>query len=132
MEIDVTRYARLTDWELADYSASRAEFGDQAGRLTWRNAMREAESCPLVPLDDREGIAALVDWLAGFGAWTRAELCCGGRIELNALLLQFVAGDLRGWKRAQQDCDLAEWQEREGGRVWNDARTGRTWFYVGI
>lgn len=37
MEIDITTLAR--DCDPADYSASRAELGDNAGKITWSNAL---------------------------------------------------------------------------------------------
>ena len=56
-EINVTRFFRTA--EPSDYSASVAELGTNAGRITWGNATREAAESPL--LTTEEEIEAMRD-----------------------------------------------------------------------
>lgn len=73
-----------------DYSASRAELGDNAGQITWNNA-KQAPACLKTP----EEIEAFRDWVADFGAWSSEEIAAWNATECNALFVQFVAGDIR-------------------------------------
>ena len=135
MEIDITDFARKA--ELCEISASRAELGDNAGKITWANAKREAESTNLL----KGKLGAFRDWIEGFGAWDAAEIKAWSAIECNALLLQFIAGDLRelesvapsdsdeygiNWKKANK---LSE-QGSASGRVYR-GDSGRLYFYMG-
>src|SRR4051812_6244905 len=90
MELDVTRLIREAD--CFEFSASRAERGDHAGRETWQNAKEEASESPLLSADQ---IDEARDYFRGFGAWSREELVAMSAEEINALLIQFVAGDIR-------------------------------------
>lgn len=86
-EVDVTRL--IEDYRPRDLSASQAELGPDAGKITWTNALKAAEP-PLIM--DNEDAA---EWLVGFGAWDRDEIAAWSKQELDALILQFAAGDLR-------------------------------------
>ena len=48
MEIDITRFFETA--ETHDFSASVAELGQDAGKITWANAVLEAEETPLLTL----------------------------------------------------------------------------------
>lgn len=91
MHVDIT--ALLADFEPKYYAASAAEIGEDAGRITWENAVDRAESVDL--LDTAEKVGAFRSFVLGFGAWTEEEVDAWTAIERNALLLQFIAGDLR-------------------------------------
>ena len=90
MEIDITSFVRSAD--PASFSASRAELGADAGPITWSNAKQEAASTALLGEND---LAAFRDWIEGFGAWNREEIDAWSAIECNALLIQYISGDLR-------------------------------------
>jgi hypothetical protein len=89
MEIDITDFFKNA--EPAEFSASRAELGDNVGRITWDNAKAEAASAPLLTSDDE--LQALRDHAQsmGFGADVQAY----GAEECNALFIQLVSGDMR-------------------------------------
>lgn len=87
--IDVTRL--IDDCDPFDFSASKAERGQNAGPETWNNAVTEATERPL-EIDDPDGIRA---WLKAFGAWEKEEIAKWSDAELGALVLQYAAGDLR-------------------------------------
>ena len=90
MEIDVTH---LIDEDCAQFSDSIANSGLQnIGQITWRNACEHAAEKPLCPADKQ---SELRSWLAEFGAWSRDEIAAMSDAETNALLLQFVAGDIQ-------------------------------------
>ena len=89
-EVNVTRL--VTEAELSDLSASRAERGDNAGPETWANAKQEAGARPLMTDDERNEFR---DYTRGFGAWEDDEIDAWSGVECDALLAQMVAGDMR-------------------------------------
>jgi hypothetical protein len=109
-ELDVTHLVREAD--CFGFSASMAEAGPTVARDTWQNAKAEAEDSPLL---SAEQLDEAREWFREFGAWGREELAAMSADELNALLIQFVAGDIR---EAQSLCpsdndDGIDWQEYE-------------------
>lgn len=75
-----------------DFSASRAERGQNAGPETWANAKAEAAERPILAADDLDGFR---DFMREFGAWEDEEIDAWDATECNALLVQMVAGDMR-------------------------------------
>lgn len=88
-DVNVSRL--VDDVDPFDLSHSIAEGGQTAGRDTWRAAKAEAEARPL-DIADRD---AVKEYFAGFGAWDREEIAAWSDADLDALVLQFAAGDLR-------------------------------------
>lgn len=133
MEIDITEIVEFEN--PADYSASVAELGPMAGNITWRAALMNAERLLRLPQEWRE---ELVDWLRGFGAWSDKELEAYTDVELKALLLQFIAGDLReaGFDYySEEPFDWREepfdWREDLTGRLFV-GDDGKIYYYVGV
>ena len=127
MEINVTRI--MNETELTDFSDSIFNSGlDNIGQITWRNACAEMKSDPLVTT--AEQLSDLADWIADFGAWSDEEIQGMSDAELNALLLQFVAGEGQRYQEAEENDDLDSYLENEGGNLWRDDN-GQWWFYVG-
>lgn len=106
MELNITKFFRTA--APSDYSASRMELGDNAGPITWRAAVEAFEEYPLLDTDDKR--AAFRAFAAGFGAWSTDEIAAWSDAELNALCVQFVAGDIR---EAGLDTDAPDWTEYE-------------------
>ena len=106
MELNITRVFNET--APMDYYASRAEIGDNAGADTWRAACDD--SADYMMLDDDNKRQAFRDYVRTFGAWNDAEIAAWSDIELNALLLQMIAGDIRD---DGLDTDEPDW-ESEG------------------
>ena len=75
----------------ATYSASRAELGQDAGRITWAAACEDARAL-FGDAFNRESFDA---YFSGFGAWTDEELSAHTDEQCAALMLQFIAGDIR-------------------------------------
>ena len=110
------------------FSASAHEMGENAGRITWNNAK---DGPQLLTNDDQR--EAFKEWIADFGAWDESEREAMTDQELNALLVQFVSGDIReAGADSLEDIDpakLMEDQENEGicSNLFQD--DSGTWFY---
>lgn len=115
MELNITKLFNAI--APRDYSASVAEIGANAGRDTWRAAVGDSPDFMLLDTDDkREAFKGLV---RGYGAWSPEEVEAWSDVELNALLLQMIAGDMRegdlsagmtaeGWARYQEASEAGE------------------------
>ena len=132
MEINITKF--FNESEPSNYSASRAERGDNAGPETWA-AANEAVSDFLL-LDTEEKVQALRDYARGFGAWEQKEIDGWTIQECNALLIQMISGDIRevrGMSPATWDWVAYEEQAEKGSIV---GRIGRgsddeIYYYLG-
>lgn len=120
-----------SDFQPEMCSGSIMELGDNAGRITWENSKRESAARPLLVGDEQ--IQGARDYFATFGAWTREEIDGWDAGEVNALALQFVAGDIR----EMEDCaeDYADYQKQsEAGRLRGCIHRdddGKWYFYLG-
>lgn len=91
MEINVTSF--VIDADHCSISASQAELGANAAKVTWGSAQDAASAAAFLNTDDECDKAR--DWLAEFGAWSGDELCAMSNREVRALIIQFVSGDVR-------------------------------------
>lgn len=89
MEINITQFYNGAN--PTTYSASCAELGDNAGRITWDAAM----GADFLLLDSPEKLDAMRAWARSSGGWDDAEIAAWDDAELNALFIQLVAGDIR-------------------------------------
>ena len=110
LDIDITRFVATA--APMDYSASVAEVGQDAGPSTWRAAMDDAPDYNLLDTDDKRDVWR--KYVKGFGAWSDEEIAAWSDTELNALLMQFISGDIRSG---------------ETDRIWSDA--GQTFYSIG-
>lgn len=104
MELNITKFYNET--APMDYSASVAEIGNNAGADTWRAACEDSSTYMILNTDDKR--KAMRDYVRGFGAWTDEEIDAWTDIELNALLLQMISGDIR---ESVLDDDRSAWPE---------------------
>lgn len=131
MDIDVTKLVQ----EIApkDYSASVAEIGFNAGPATWAAACADA----LELFGDQFDREAFDDYFRGFGAWSDAELAAHTDRETAALMLQFIAGDIR-------ETEIEEWGRPFSAKWWRAYEAsdqvssrfgrgddGRIYYYIG-
>lgn len=134
-DLDVTEI--VSSFDPFAYSASRFEMGDDAGRVTWNNAKRDALEM-LGESFDREAFDA---YFSGFGAWDDDELAAHTDEEAAALMLQFIAGDWReaaGCIEEEEEGNAAWWAEYErlasvgiiSGRF-GRGDDGRVWYFIG-
>lgn len=125
MEIKVTEYVKNVDCR--QFSDSIHNSGlENIGLLTWNNAVRQIEAESLITADQQQEAR---DWLAGFGAWSDDEIKGWQDNEVEALLLQFIAGDIQ---EMEMFATYEEYQEAaEAGQV--SSRLFKTgddeWFY---
>lgn len=100
---------------MRDYSASVAEIGAGAGRYTWSACTENAPAWNFIPA---ESLDYFRDWVQSSGGWTRAEIHAWSVDELQALCLQWIAGDVR---QVGADNPAADWEEiradQESGRI---------------
>lgn len=111
MQINITKFFKES--EPMNYSASVAEFGDNAGRITWNNANNAASEWNM--LDDDDKRQAFREHVKGFGAWDDDEIASWSDTELNALFIQFVSGDMREAGLDDDHFDDIDWQAYEEG-----------------
>jgi hypothetical protein len=132
-ELDITRF--VNEAAPMDYSASVAEIGQNAGPDTWRAACDDSDDWPLLQTDEqREAFRAFV---RDSGGWSREEIAAWSDAELNALCIQWVAGDIRecGIRPGMTDGEWGEIQSQmEDGLI--PSRIGQSidggWlFYIG-
>ena len=106
MEINITDFFYTGQAHL--YSASKVELGENAGKLTWLNALGYANKHRM--LDTEDQLEAFRQFVKETGGWTQEEMSHWTNHELNALFVQFVAGDMR---EARLDTPLPDWEQYE-------------------
>lgn len=135
MEINITQF--VTNEDAHDFSASRAERGDNAGPETWANAVRQGTDSPL--LTTPEQLAALREYVEGFGAWDEEVIATWTDAECNAMFIQLVSGDLRESGLADSFLDEFDWDEYESraaaGTISGNIYRGsdeQVYYYLGV
>jgi hypothetical protein len=120
-QINITRF--FNEAAPMDYSASCAEIGQNAGADTWNAAKEDAPYWNMLDDDDKRD--AFREWVKGYGAWSDDEIAAWSDVEINALFVQWVSGDIR--EGFEWDCEdiWANYQElAERGTVssniWKD------------
>lgn len=131
MEIDITSLVEMNCFNL---SHSVAEGGENAGRDTWNASKEQAKETPL--LKTPEELQAMRDFARSSGGWTREEIAEWTNQEINALFLQWIAGDVRELgadSLSEIDWKQAEEMQSEGQAPSNIFRAddGRIFFYLG-
>ena len=116
MELDITRY--IDDVDCCLLSGSQMEHGHDAGRITWRNSMREAAEHPLLTADQ---IDEARDYFRDFGAWTDEEIDAWPVAEVQGVTAQEVAARVRELEDYIDDeTGEIDWDEYE-----EDSKQGR-------
>jgi hypothetical protein len=87
-EIDVS--CLIKDVDPFELSASRAEKGKNAGSETWANAKQAA-----IDYGPELDVPTVKNWFANFGAWDEDEIASWNKQKVDALVLQYAAGNLR-------------------------------------
>lgn len=105
LEIDVSF---LLENEASNFSASQAELGPNAGKITWANA---CEACHLINLTPEEILEAK-KYIKTWGAWEHDEIDSWSEDETKALIVQSAAGDYREaiGVASYSDCDEIDWE----------------------
>ena len=129
MELDVTHMMDDSD-DMPTLSGSIAELGNGAAKFTWNNSKAYAANHPL--LSDEAARDEARQYFKGFGAWSEDEIAAWSELELNALVCQYIAGDIREMERF--DSDEAYQAAAESGQVsghLSKGDDGRWYFYLG-
>lgn len=88
MELNITNF--FYNSEPVYYQDSVANSGlENIGHVTWQNALRDSDDHTFATEQNQK---ALKGWLAEFGAWSPEEMDTWDLKDLNALMIQFVAG----------------------------------------
>lgn len=135
MEIEITKFFK--EAAPMDYSASVAEIGDNAGQATWQATWQAAcEDAPdynFLNTDDKR--QEFRDYVEDFGAWDSGEIAAWSDVELNALFIQMVAGDIREADLDQENPDWAQYgQDASDGRISGrmfPTDDGKVYYYIG-
>jgi hypothetical protein len=108
MEINVTKFFRDAPDDMCAYSGNRMEHGSKVAEITWHNACEAAQDFNL--LDTEEKRDAFRRDLKDMG-FSEAD-DDHSDAELNALLIQCIAADIR---ESGLDTSEPDWDEyREG------------------
>lgn len=91
MELKITKF--FTETCPRDYHASVAEIGADAGAATWQAAVDDSPDYMI--LDTGEKRDAFRSFVKYSGCWNAEEIAAWNDTELNALCLQWIAGDIR-------------------------------------
>jgi hypothetical protein len=106
MEIEITTLVEMNCFTL---SHSAFEGGENAGKNTWSASKKEAENTSL--LNTPEKLQAMRDFARESGGWNQEEIAEWSDNEINALFLQWIAGDVR--ELGADSLDEIDWEEAE-------------------
>ena len=116
MEVNITWFF-TTCADPMQYSASVAEYGDRVVQLTWHNALEKVMRAPLLTTEAE--LKAARDYFKETGAWSREEVRSWSGDEVQALLTQEIASQMR-------ECVIGAYSTGEDWeRYEEEARTGR-------
>lgn len=107
MEINITAFFATAN--PMDFSASIAEIGNNAAKFTWDNAKESGFNL----LDTPEKLEAMRKWAIETGAWSAKEVSNWSAVELNALFIQLISGDIREkggliWEEYQEESEAGQ------------------------
>ena len=130
MELNVTHMVEDAD-EMIELSGSRAEHGEKAAQITWRNSFAYAAEHPLLTTDEMRDAAR--QHFREYGAWTEDEIAAWSDEHLQAITCQDVAAAIR---EMESTDDYKDYQRKceEGscsGRLYK-GDNGQWYFYLGI
>lgn len=104
------------------FSASIAELGKDAARITWNNALEAAKTWEAI---QPENLPHLRGYFKTFGAWSSEELEAMSLEELRALTIQLISGDWREY------IDEPEDEARPAHLFEDEANPGRFYYCLG-
>lgn len=130
IEIDITHMVEPEDANQIDVSllsGSQADLGSNAAEITWFNSRQLAAQKPLLSADQIEGAKK---YFKGFGAWDDEEIAAWTDLEVQALVVQYIAGDIR----EMQGYDTFEEYEKDAieGRVSSNIFKSGDKFYFSL
>jgi len=127
MELDVTHMVEDVD-DMPMLSGSRAELGNDAGRITWNNSVSYGKDRPLLTSDDMRDAARA--HFREYGAWTQEEIDAWSEAELQGIMCQDVAAAIREME-SFDTYEEYEASDQVSSRLCR-GDDGRWYFYLGI
>jgi hypothetical protein len=131
MEINITPILKMDCFTL---SHSQHEGGENAGKNTWQASQDKAQEIKL--LDTPEKLQAMRDFARSSGGWDQEEVTAWNENEVNALFLQWIAGDCR--ELGADSLEDIDWINaevlQENGQVPSNlyqSDSGEIYFYLG-
>jgi len=130
MEIDITCMFHYPE-QIPLMSGSCAELGPEAGYITWENSKLFCENWYFKArpfLKTKEDFEAARDYFREFGAWSKEELDAMPDNEIQALLVQYIAGSIREMEGMTHRQYVAATKK---GQVSGDIfKYGKTWYFT--
>lgn len=93
LEICLKSIQDLIEQDCYSLSGSVAELGSNAAQFTWNNALEYSKKYPL--LKNTSEVLEAKAYFRSFGAWSDEEVSRWGYQDVNALLVQEVASDVK-------------------------------------
>ena len=109
MEIDITHMVEDDD-DMVKLSGSRMEHGQDAGKITWGNSVAYGKDRPL--LTDDAAREAAMEHFRGYGGWSEEEIDAWSEEELQGIVCQEVAAQIREMEVAEDYDDYVKLCER--------------------
>ncbi len=128
MEIIITEL--FNNMAPKDYSASRAEIGQNAAMDTWQAAKDDAPDYNM--LDTSEKKTAFIEHMTDMGFSESEEMEEWTDTELTALFIQLIAGDIREDGIDTENPDREEYEKNGNstGRLFHGV-DGEIYYYLG-
>ena len=126
MELKISAF--IHNYDMFDFAHSAFEGGQMAGVNTWNSAIHASKNDKDILFVNEKNRNEIENYVREFGAWSIEEIQSWNDYELNALLLQFIAGSYREW----EDGDSKEFDQIYCDE--NPPKAGESdwYFYVGI
>lgn len=118
MELKITHMMKDAD-EMCFLSGSIAELGDNAGALTWENSQRYAKEHALL---STEQIEEARNYFQSYGAWNDEEIAAWSALDVQALVTQETASEIRDYLsyNSFDDYQTASEEGQASGRIFRD------------
>lgn len=129
VEINVTAMVEDED-HMPILSGSRAELGDEAGAITWKNSVEYGRKHPLLKTDDERDAAR--HHFRSYGAWSQEQIDAWSEDELQGIVCQDVAAAIREMEAfaSFEEFQAASEAGRVSGRL-SRGDDGQWFFYLG-
>jgi hypothetical protein len=96
--------------DMRNFAGSIAELGENAAKITWANCLAYSENSP--PLSTPDQISEARDYFREFGAWDDDEINAWTLNEVQAIVLQELAHQIKEFQRCDDYDDYRDQSER--------------------
>lgn len=130
MEINITQMFKDIN-HMPNLSGSIMELGANAGAYTWNNSKVYAVKYPLLKPNQ---IKEAKSFFKSFGAWSKKEIDAWSDLEVQALTVQHVAGELRELAHYEslEDYDKAAEAGQVSGTIFQSCKNENEYYiYLG-